>query len=58
MPALFHTLPREDFDHAKSEVLNWLRQQPEILNAMFDYYKDTGAIVFRNGRWQGVENGK
>jgi len=56
MPALFHTLPGQDFDATKSEVLRWLSEQPEIINALFDYYKDSGAIVFENGRWRGAEN--
>ena len=55
MPALFHSLPDQDFDSAKSEVVRWLCEQWEIRQAMFDYYKDKGAIVFDRaiGKWKG-----
>src|SRR5262249_24205815 len=55
MPSLFHSLPDQGFDIMKSEVVCWLVEQPEIRQAMFNWYKDKGAIVFRDGRWQGVE---
>jgi hypothetical protein len=59
MPRLFHTLPDEEFDPAKSEVLEWLANQPEIRQvmrqAMFDLCRNRGAIVFRNGLWVGAE---
>jgi hypothetical protein len=58
MPALFHSLPDQEFAVANSEVVRWLIAQPEILNALFGYYKDKGAIVFANGRWHGAENTK
>jgi hypothetical protein len=57
MPKLFHTLPREGFDLAKSQVVNWLCEQPEIRQAVFEWCNHTGAIVFRDGRWHGAENG-
>jgi hypothetical protein len=58
MPTLFHTLPGEEFESSKSEVVRWMIEQPEILDALFHYYKDKGAIVFANGRWHGAENGQ
>jgi hypothetical protein len=56
MPPLHHTLPDQAFDSAKSQVLGWMIRQPQILNAMFDWYRYNGAIVFQDGRWHGVEN--
>jgi hypothetical protein len=56
MPPLRHTQRGHEFDIAKSEVVRWLCEQPEILLAMFNHYKDQGAIVFRDGHWQGVES--
>jgi hypothetical protein len=55
MPRLCHSLPNKDFDIMNSEVVCWLVEQPEIRQAMFDWYRSKGAIVFRDGRWQGVE---
>ena len=57
MPPLLHSLPGEEFDIMKSEVVRWLRDQPTILQAMFDYWKDSGAIVFNRetGQWKGCE---
>ena len=31
MPTLYHTLPNEEFDWDKSQVLNWIAIQPELL---------------------------
>jgi hypothetical protein len=56
MPPLRHKLPEQDFDILKSEVVRWLSEQPEIAQALFDWCHDKGAIVFRDGRWHGVEN--
>jgi hypothetical protein len=55
MPALQHQLPDQVFDLAKSEVVNWLCAQSEIRQALFDFYRFEGAIVFRDGRWHGAE---
>jgi hypothetical protein len=56
MPPLFHQRPGEEFDLAKSEVVNWLCTQAEIRQALFDFYRFNGAIVFRDGRWHGADN--
>ena len=32
MPRLYHTLPNEEFDYDKSQVLKWIASQPELLN--------------------------
>ena len=54
MPILRHSVA-EPFDITKSEVVIWLAQQPQILRAMFDFYRDRGAIVFDKeaGNWHG-----
>lgn len=56
MPIRQHTTT-EPFDIMQSEVVAWLVQQPEVLNSMFNYYKDAGAIVFdsTSQSWKGVE---
>ncbi len=46
MPSLYHTLPNKEFDITKSEVIKWLVAQPEVVLAMFDYYRAQGAIVY------------
>ena len=55
MPALCHTLPDQEFDLAKSEVIDWLCAQPEIRSHVFNQCSQTGAIVFRDDRWRGAE---
>jgi hypothetical protein len=46
----------EPFDIHKSEVVKWLIAQPEILQAMFNFYHDRGAIVFDQEQrlWRGA----
>lgn len=43
----------------KSEVVEWLCDQPELdivmRQKLFDWCRNTGAIVFVDGRWQGRE---
>ncbi len=58
MPPLRHQLQDEEFDESKSEVINWLSQQPEIRRAMFDYYRTTQAIMFDkdSGTWKGRDS--
>jgi hypothetical protein len=56
MPSLYHQLPGQEFDIMKSEVVDWLHQQPEIREATYNWYRSRGAIVFRDGRWHGAEN--
>lgn len=61
MPPLYHTIPGEDFDIAKSEVAKWLVSQPEILNYVVNRIKgsngQTTYIVFdpKTRKWQGVD---
>jgi hypothetical protein len=58
MPPLRHKLPAQDFDIAKSEVVRWLCEQPEIRQHVFNWCNDKGAIVFKDGLWHGVDYSK
>ncbi len=44
------------FDIKQSEVVKWLCDQPEILQALFDFYRERGAIIYdvESGTWRGV----
>lgn len=62
MPKLYHTLPGHDFDVNKSEVLNWLIQQPEVLSFLFsripkakDYKNPAMKYDAGTGLWCGVD---
>ncbi len=58
MPPLPHSVEgAETFDITKSQAAQWLAQQPEILQALFNEYRNSGAIWFsqKNKTWQGVE---
>lgn len=44
MPELKHKVGDGDFDITKSEVCQWLIQQPEILNYIFDRVRGNGRI--------------
>lgn len=57
MPALKHSDPTDQFHISKSDVVKWLRDQPAILQAMFNFYKDSGAIIFdkETGLWRGID---
>jgi hypothetical protein len=57
MPALFHSLPNQEFDLTKSEVVRWLCEQSEIRQAVFDWCMNKGAIVFdrATGEWKGCD---
>jgi hypothetical protein len=59
MPPLCHTLPGETFAWGKSEVAQWLVQQPELLDALFTFCNHGGAIVFdkASGKWRGKDYG-
>lgn len=60
MPPLRHSLT-QPFDPQKSEVVQWLVNQPEILNYLFDAVRGNGyretAIIFddKTGTWQGID---
>ena len=59
MPPLYHTFPGQEFDYKKSEVLNWIAQQPEMLNFVRDQLNSAGYIVYNpdTGQWCGVDYG-
>ena len=55
MPALYHTKPGEEYDPEHSEVLNWIRKQPGLLNWLMDTAKYKGLIEYADGKWKGVK---
>jgi hypothetical protein len=57
MPRLFHTLPGEEYSDAKSEVLRWLWDQPELRDALRQFCTHNGAIVYdkADGTWRGAD---
>lgn len=57
MPPLYHTLPGQEFDYKKSEVLDWIAQQPEMLNFVREQLKSAGYIKYdrKTGLWIGVD---
>ena len=54
MPVLDHFHKGRPFDIMESDVAEWLCQQPEIRQALFNYYKRNGLIVYVDGRWVGA----
>lgn len=54
MPELYHTLPGEEYDPNHSEVLNWIREQLELLDCLKDMARYKGLIEFADGKWRGV----
>ncbi len=58
MPPLYHTLPGEGFDVSKSEVVQWLIQQPDILSYIVNRVTGTSKLIVydrETGKWQGVD---
>lgn len=58
MPPLYHTLPGEEFDLSKSEVVQWLIQQSDILSYISNRVMGTGELIVydqETGKWQGVD---
>lgn len=57
LPPSYHTLPGEKFDIKKSEVINWLIDQPDILNFLWDNIKQSGNVEYdsETGIWAGVD---
>ncbi|MBP1044867.1 hypothetical protein I6N96_01145 [Enterococcus sp. BWM-S5] len=56
MPPSFHKLPDKDFDITKSETVQWLIQQPDILAYVWDQFKQSGDVEFnpKTGKWKGI----
>ena len=57
LPPSFHKKNNENFDIKKSEVIEWLINQPQILEFVWDNIKQSGDIVFnqKTGKWQGID---
>jgi len=57
MPPSYHRLPGTEYDVSKSEVINWLIQQPDILEFLWDQFKQSKDVIYdsANGKWQGVD---
>ena len=58
MPTLRHRLDGEPFDIDRSEVIDWLCEQPEIRQYVFDKARSAGAIVYdaESGTWSGADS--
>lgn len=57
MPPLRHSIPGQDFDIKKSEVMNWLMQSPIVWNYVWNNVKQSGALTYDpdTGKWQGTD---
>lgn len=56
MPPLHHTMPGEEFDITKSEVVKWLISQPEIMQLIFNAVKGKYIVYDKvTGTWRGVD---
>ena len=55
MPPLYHKLPGEDFDWAKSEVCNWIVTHKEVRAFLWDKIAQSGLIEFNaeTCKWMG-----
>lgn len=53
MPMNFHRLPGMGYDPDKSKVLDWIANQPELLEWIFQQLRSTGYIVY-DPQWGGV----
>lgn len=56
MPALYNTLPGEQYDIKKSEVISWLVKQPEIQRKIFEMAKAQRVIEYDKDlkKWKGI----
>lgn len=57
MPPLRHSIPGEEFDIKKSEVVKWLLRNPAILNYVWNNIKQSGVVEYnpKTGTWKGVD---
>lgn len=57
MPPLYHSIPDEDFDIQKSEVMKWIMQNSITWDYVWNNIKQSGAIIYNpdTGKWQGVD---
>lgn len=58
MPPLYHTLPGQEFELKKSQVLNWLSSELIIQEWIMEQLKTAGYIVYNpnTGQWKGVDS--
>lgn len=57
LPPSYHKLPGEEYDVNKSQAINWLMQQPDILGFVWDQFKQSGDVIYNpdTGKWQGID---
>jgi hypothetical protein len=56
MPLLQHFPPRgEPFDIMRSKVVDWLVNQAEVRQDLFNHFRRSGAIIYDNGKWRGAD---
>lgn len=57
LPPSYHTIPGQEFDVNKSEVINWLIEQPEILNYLWNNIKQSSYVFYdsETGTWTGID---
>ena len=53
MPTLNHSTG-EEFDPDNSEVLTWIKEQPDLLIYLMETARRRGLITFKDGKWSGV----
>lgn len=58
MPPLYHKRPGKDYAAEKSEVLQWISEQPDLLEWTFAQLKGAGYVEYdsETGIWSGVED--
>lgn len=57
LPPSYHTIPGQEFEINKSEVVRWLINQPDILNYLWDNIKQSKDVEYdpETGIWTGVD---
>ena len=57
MPKLYHTLPGKKFSVENSEVLNWISNQPDLLDWIFRQLVSAQYIKYlrETGQWVGED---
>lgn len=57
MPPLYHSIPGQNFDITRSQVIQWLTAQPEIMNYIWDNIKNSDDVFYdaATGKWRGVD---
>lgn len=58
MPALYNTLPGEQYDIKKSEVISWLVKRPEIQRKILEMAKAQKVIEYDKDlkKWKGIDS--